>query len=429
MKIKFWGVRGSTPTPEHRNSRYGGNTSCLEVRLESGALIILDCGSGLRGLGKSLLREFGQDPIRGYVFLTHFHWDHVQGIPFFLPLYGEGNNFLFHAVDRPENMLEQIIEGQMASPFFPVDMTMLASKMSFYDLDYSPINIEGAILRAAPLNHPQGAVAYRIDADGTSLVFATDTEPGSAVHDRALLDLVKGADLLIYDAQYTPEQLRAEKKGWGHSSWLEGTRIASQCGVRRLVLFHHDPDHEDRFVDGLVARARQNFPEVEGAAEGLEIDLTKRTCTRAYERSTPRRERRFQVEVPIRIIWQPDHGRQIERPGIARNISKSGIHFVAPKDVPVDQLLQIEVVLPEELTGQGPTTFRLVAKPVRSQVLNEDLGYGKECVKVAAKRVDSKEAAGDRKDIHLVAGEPAFAATSEKPARGRSLPARENALK
>lgn len=108
MKIKFWGVRGSTPTPEHRNSRYGGNTSCLEVRLKNGTLIIFDCGSGLRALGKSLLREFSQDPIRGYVFLTHFHWDHIQGVPFFLPLYREGNIFLFHAINRPENELKQI---------------------------------------------------------------------------------------------------------------------------------------------------------------------------------------------------------------------------------------------------------------------------------------------------------------------------------
>lgn len=403
MKIKFWGVRGSTPTPEHRNSRYGGNTSCLEVRLKDATLIILDCGSGLRALGKSLLREFSQDPIRGYVFLTHFHWDHIQGVPFFLPLYREGNIFLFHAINRPENELKQIVGGQMMSPFFPIDMTMLASRISFCDLDDSPVNIQGAIVRSAPLNHPQGCVAYRIDADGSSFVFATDTEPGSPLHDRALRELAVGADLLIYDAQYTPEQLRGEKKGWGHSSWLEGAHIATQSGVRHLVLFHHDPDHDDRFIDDMLLRARENFPHVDAAAEGLEIDLAERSSTRAYERSTPRREQRFQVEVPIKMIWRPEHGQPIERRGITRNISKSGIYFIAPKDVPADRPLEIEVVLPDDLTGQGPMSFCFGAQPIRSQAVRDGLGDGKECVGVAAKRVSTREGTGDREDMHLVA--------------------------
>ncbi len=403
MKVKFWGVRGSTPTPEHRNSRFGGNTSCVEVRLENGTLIILDCGSGLRGLGKSLQRELGQDPIRGFVFLTHFHWDHIQGLPFFLPLYGEGNHFLFHAVKRSENELQNVIGGQMMTPFFPVDMTMLASRIGFYDLDHEPVDIQGAIVRSAPLNHPQGCVAYRIDADGSSFVFATDTEPGSPVHDRALRDLANGADLLIYDAQYTPEQLRGEKKGWGHSSWLEGTRIVAQCGVRRLVLFHHDPDHDDRFIDGLVARARQNFPDVEAAAEGLEIDLAERTSTRAYEQSTPRREQRFQVEVPIKMTWRPEHGQPVVRMGVARNISKSGIYFIAPRDFPTDQLLEIEVILPQELTGQTPLSFAFAAKPIRCQALGDVLESGKDCVGVAAKRIGLREGSEDRRDMHLVA--------------------------
>ncbi len=403
MKIKFWGVRGSTPTPEHRNTRYGGNTSCLEVRLGNGTLIILDCGSGLRGLGKSLLRECGQDPIRGFVFLTHFHWDHIQGLPFFLPLYGEGNHFLFHAVLRPENELKQIIQGQMMTPFFPIDMTMLASRIGFYDLDDAAVDIQGAVVRSGPLNHPQGCVAYRIDADGSSIVFATDTEPGSPVHDRALRDLAVGADLLIYDAQYTPEELRAEKKGWGHSSWLEGAQIARQCGVRRLILFHHDPDHDDRFIDGMVARARETFPDAEAAAEGLQIDLAERTSTRAYQWSTPRREQRFQVEVPIRIIWRPDQGQPIERLGITRNISKSGIYFIAPKDFPLDRSLEIEVILPEELTVHSPMSFGFAAKPIRCQALGDALGDGKECVGVAATRVSAREGTGDRKNLHLVA--------------------------
>jgi len=399
MRVRFWGVRGSTPTPEHRNSRYGGNTTCLELRLDNGTLIILDCGSGLRSLGKSLLREFSQDPIHGYVFLTHFHWDHIQGIPFFLPLYREGDIFLFHAVNRAQNELAGIIGGQMTTPFFPVDMTMLSSRISFYDLSHEPVNVEGAVITSAPLNHPQGCVAYRIEADGASMVLATDNEPGSPVHDAALRDLARGADLLIYDAQYTPEQLRGEKKGWGHSSWLEGTRIARECGVRRLVLFHHDPDHDDRFVDGLVARARQNFPAAEAATEGTEINLSDLTSTHAYEPLTPRSEQRFQVELPVEVIWRPAHGTPIGRPGVARNLSKSGIYFIAPKDVPTDQLLEIEVVLPEELTGKDALAFRFVAQPLRSHMVNGALGHETESVGVAAKRVQVRESAARDKDI------------------------------
>src|SRR5579862_1632548 len=227
MRIKFWGVRGSIPTPEHRNSRYGGNTTCVEVRLNDGTLIILDCGSGLRGLGNSLLREFGQEPVTGYIFLTHFHWDHIQGIPFFAPLYKSGSEFHFHAVRRKEQELAEVIQGQIANPYFPVDMRVLSSTRRICDLDYGPRNIKGAIVSSAPLNHPQGCVAYRVEADGCKFVLATDTEPGSALHDRSLRELARGADVLVYDSQYTPEQLQGAKKGWGHSSWLAGNFLRS----------------------------------------------------------------------------------------------------------------------------------------------------------------------------------------------------------
>ncbi len=276
MRIKLWGVRGSIPTPERRNSRYGGNTACIEVRLDDGTLIILDCGTGLRALGKSLVRNAAGSPIRAHIFLTHFHWDHVQGIPFFLPFYAAHNTFLIRAATRRGSELEAVIRHQMVRPFFPAAPEAMRATRIFRGEEDWPVHASSATIKFAPLNHPQGAVAYRIEADGAALVYATDTEPGSAEHDRALRELATGADILVYDAQYAPPQLMRDKKGWGHSSWLEGTRIARDSNGKRLILFHHDPDSDDATVDALVEEAREEFRAVSGAAEGIVLTLRNR---------------------------------------------------------------------------------------------------------------------------------------------------------
>jgi phosphoribosyl 1,2-cyclic phosphodiesterase len=273
VKLKFWGVRGSTPTPERRNSRHGGNTPCLEVRLANGTTLIFDCGSGLRALGKSLIRQHGEKPIVAYLFLTHFHWDHIQGIPFFAPLYRKGNAFFFHAVSLKARELQDAVEGQMISPYFPVDMSIMGAVRHFYDIGTKPLNINGATISSVALNHPQGNVAYRIEADGGSLVYATDTEPGSPIHDQNVRQIAQGADVFIYDSQYTPEQLHGEKKGWGHSSWVEAVKIAQEASVGKLVLFHHDPEHEDTTIDGLVGQARKHFANTIAAAEGTVLEI------------------------------------------------------------------------------------------------------------------------------------------------------------
>lgn len=288
MKLKVWGARGSTPTPERANTRYGGNTSCLEIRLANGTLLIFDCGSGLRGLGKSLSAEFGSNPLVGYIFLTHFHWDHIQGIPFFPPLYKQGNAFFFHSVSLKAEELQGAVEGQMVSPYFPVNMNVMGAVRNFYDIGTEPVDIHGAVLSSAQLHHPQGCVAYRVEADGGSLVYATDNEHGSAVHDENLRRIARGADVFIYDAQYTPEEYEREKKGWGHSTWVEGVKIAQEVGARQLVLFHHDPDRNDRMLDGIVREARKQFPNTLAASEGLALDIPPKARTHARVRAKQR---------------------------------------------------------------------------------------------------------------------------------------------
>ena len=387
MKIKFWGVRGSTPTPDPRNARYGGNSPCIEVRLANGTIIIMDCGSGLRPLGKSLQCEFEERPIHAYIFLTHFHWDHIQGIPFFLPLYKKGNTFLFHSVMRKGLELKGAIEGQMVNPYFPVDMSVMGSTRHFFDLDAHPIDVKGAIITSARLNHPQDCVGYRIEADGAVFVLATDTEPGSPVHDRAVRGLARDADLLVYDSQYTPEQLRGEKKGWGHSSWLEGTRIAREVGVKRLVLFHHDPDNDDVFVDGLVERAKQEFANLYGASEELEFNLPEGEILRKRSGtgSERREDRRYQIELPLRLGWRGPTGKLEEAPGLARDLSKSGILFMAPSHVRADEPMEVEMILPDELTHNGDVVFRFLAKPLRSKKVDATFGKHTSVQSVAAR--------------------------------------------
>jgi phosphoribosyl 1,2-cyclic phosphodiesterase len=386
MQIRFWGVRGSTPTPEPRNARYGGNTSCLEVRLANGALIILDCGSGMRGLGKSLQNEYGDKPIHASLFLTHFHWDHIQGIPFFLPLYHRGNQFMFHSVLRTGSDLKDTIEGQMANPYFPVNMNVMAAQRHFSNLEGTPVNLQGATLRSALLNHPQGCVGYRIEADGGTFVLATDNEPGSPVHDKALHDLAMDADVLVYDAQYTPEQLVAEKKGWGHSSWLDGVRIAKECNVKNLILFHHDPDSDDAQVDAFVARAQQEFPNTWGANEGLIITLPQGAFSHPMEIGGRERraERRYHVELPVNVKWRDADGKSQKAEGLARDISRTGIFFVIPHAIETSQPVQVELVLPDEITHRGEMRVKFSARTVRQEIVGDGLRPETRGVAVAA---------------------------------------------
>jgi phosphoribosyl 1,2-cyclic phosphodiesterase len=272
MHIKFWGVRGSTPTPQRENMRYGGNTSCVEVRV-NGGLYIFDCGTGFRGLGKALTREFLDSPIRAHIFLSHFHWDHIQGIPFFGPLYENPDNcFSFHSSAHGRR-LQRAIEGQMTNPYFPVNMSEMAAQRNFYNIRESKMTLEDCTVTSVWLNHPQGCLGFRVESRDGILVYATDNEPGDPEFDRNLRMLAEGADVLIYDSQYLPEEYESRRRGWGHSHWREAVNVVMESGARELILFHHDPDHSDRCLDMTVQKAREYYPEVRAAAEGMEIQL------------------------------------------------------------------------------------------------------------------------------------------------------------
>ena len=273
MRIKFWGVRGSTPTPQIENLRYGGNTPCVEIRSDAGSLLIIDCGSGLRMLGKALVGEFGLEPIRAHVLLSHYHWDHIQGLPFFAPLYEKRNQFHFYSYRLPGATLEEALEGQMADPYFPVDMAAMLAVRTFTEIQQGPFPLDDFTIQARQVNHPQGCLTFRIENNGKAVLYATDNEPGDETSDRSIRELARGADLLIFDAQYSPDQMQAAKKSWGHSTWEEGVRICEEAGIKQFILFHHDPDRDDDAVDQLEAIARARFPNSRAAYEGMEIVL------------------------------------------------------------------------------------------------------------------------------------------------------------
>ena len=275
MRIKFWGVRGSTPTPQAENMRYGGNTSCVEVRLGD-QVYIFDCGTGLRLLGNELEREFGDKPISAHIFVSHYHWDHIQGVPFFRPLHtNPDNRLVFHSSARTR-CLEQVMAEQMSAPYFPVNFSQMQAQTHFCNIANGCIDMENGIrIKTAWLNHPQGCLGFRVESPDGIVVYATDNEPGDKDFDKAVRKLAEGADVLIYDAQYLPDDYAANRVGWGHSHWREAVNVVMESGAKELVLYHHDPEHTDAIVDKVVSEARNHYHKVRAAAEGTEITVSR----------------------------------------------------------------------------------------------------------------------------------------------------------
>lgn len=346
MKVRFWGVRGSTPTPALENLRYGGNTPCVEVRTPKGKILVFDGGTGLRLLGKQLLAEFGHKSIQAHVLLSHYHWDHIQGIPFFEPLYNPENHFHFYSFESRLGSVQDALESQMADPYFPVNMGIMQARRHFHKLGSEPLALEDTLIRSLPLNHPQGCLGFRVECGGHVLVYATDNEPGSAVHDRNVRELAQGADVFIYDAQYTPYEYSNFKRGWGHSTWREGVTIAEQVQAGQLVLFHHDPDHNDVFVDSIVEEARRFFPNVMAAWEGLEIDFSQGQHTRPHEQTERRLGNRQPLRVPLRVRGMRPDGTPFQEDTSLENLSVRGAFFLLDTEPDANQPLEVEIQAP-----------------------------------------------------------------------------------
>lgn len=270
--VKFWGVRGSIATPSIDHLKYGGNTSCVEVSIND-RTIILDAGTGIRMLGQCLIKR----DLKDYLILqSHTHWDHINGFPFFAPVYLEDVNIKImagHLMDA--GGVKKVISSQMCQPTFPVPFAELAANIELSDF-YAGQSFslgDGIEVRTAPLNHPDGGTGYRIEYDGASVCYVTDTEHRKNQLDPNILNLIEGADLVIYDSTYTDDEY-PDFEGWGHSTWQEGVRLCRAANVDKLAIFHHDPAHDDAFMDNVQQEAEAMWSGAFVAREGSSIEIS-----------------------------------------------------------------------------------------------------------------------------------------------------------
>jgi phosphoribosyl 1,2-cyclic phosphodiesterase len=281
MKVRFWGTRGSIPTPVEDCLKYGGNTPCVQVIFEDNdAIFILDAGTGIRQLGLDVMDR--RDRMRVYLFLTHFHWDHLQGIPFFAPLYSNKCKCTFIGCDPAEGDLRKKLKDSVCPPYFPVGFNVFKAEINFIDICEGEYNIGNAQVSAIQVNHPGGAVAFKMTENEKAFVYMTDNEldfygKNSGFHEKLVM-FCEGADLFVHDAQYTPDEYVTKKK-WGHSSYEEVIHFAMTCGMKRVVLFHHDPEHNDKKIDDIVKNChtilskQTSSMECFGAQEGVEFTV------------------------------------------------------------------------------------------------------------------------------------------------------------
>ena len=311
MRIQFWGTRGSIATPGPRTTRYGGNTSCIEVRSALGTVVIIDCGTGAYPLGQHLISG-GANGLRGHILISHTHWDHIQGIPFFEPLFARGTEWDIYGPKSLGASLREALAGQMQYNYFPVTLDHRSAKIRYHDLVEGSFDIDDIKVSAQYLNHPVLTLGYRLEADGMSVVYACDHEPHSRMlaigdgditgQDLRHAEFIEGADLLIHDAQYTVEEY-SEKHGWGHSPVEYVVKLSQYARVKRTALTHHDPFRDDDAIDRLTARLQRKVssPNVFAAFEGQVVELGT---------SSGKSRARRGMEVDAKMPIQPELGQR-----------------------------------------------------------------------------------------------------------------------
>jgi phosphoribosyl 1,2-cyclic phosphodiesterase len=294
--LRFWGVRGSIPTPGPTTVRYGGNTSCIEVRAE-GELIILDGGTGLRPLGRHLVQEFNGKPLKLTLLLTHTHWDHIQGLPFFSPFYEPKNHLRILGYEGARRGLQNVLNGQMESPYFPIGFSEVPANIEIEELKDMQFNIGSVRVEACIANHPGICMGYRLFTSGRSVAFFPDNEPHyghshaprdpdagqntqmelARNEDQRIMKFIEGCDVLIMDAQYERQEYESHR-GWGHACMDDVINFALQANVKHLLLFHHDPEHDDARIEKMLAHGRKLIKDKKAK---LKLDAAREGATLA----------------------------------------------------------------------------------------------------------------------------------------------------
>ena len=289
MRVKFWGTRGSISTPGTETGKYGGNTACVEIDLDDGSILIIDGGMGLRKLGEAMMRTvFGGGKGEGHILFSHTHWDHIQGIPFFPPMYVPGNRFTIYGRGGKNGTIRKLLSGQMNDTYCPVPNFLdkgFGANIEFKEIEDGTFKIGAATITAREIPHVPSVVClgYRISDGKGTVAHISDVEYLEGTQGSPTIEMAQGADILIHDAQYTPEEYPA-KRTWGHSHTDHAVEIATSAGAKHVLFFHHDPEHTDAFIDGMVRSYRQRSGsddalEISAAAEGGEYWVGPRCTT------------------------------------------------------------------------------------------------------------------------------------------------------
>ena len=347
MLIRFWGTRGSIAKAGPSTVRYGGNTSCVELRSSRGTLVVLDCGTGAHGLGQALAKSAPR-PLNGHLLIGHTHWDHIQGFPFFTPLFVPGNDWHVYGPRGVGSSLRESLSGQMQYTYSPITLDDLGATLHYHDLVEGTLEVGDIHVTTQYLNHPALTLGYRLEVDGVTVVYSTDHEPHSRIHatgstepfvsqDSHHAQFLADADMVIHDAQYTAHEY-ASRTGWGHSTMEYAVEIALSAGVRRLALFHHDPTRDDDSIDRLVASARDRVAKAHGsmevfaAAEGMVLELDRHSAAKSSIAAPPETARtnpvlRSEDRNVLVAVVDPRVGRRL-----SDAINADGLRLLTPQE-------------------------------------------------------------------------------------------------